>query len=139
VDVILATGRVLVAGAAQGAVLRLTAPLSFWGGVNPKTGSIADPRHPQCGECVTGRILAFERTIGSSSGSSVLLELIAAGKAPSAILLTVPDAIVTLGAVVAEAMGYPTMPVCLITLDVLRRLPPGLTLDRSGNIRTAPR
>ena len=40
-------GRVLIEGEGAGPLLRLTAPLSFWGGVDPKTGRVSDPRHPQ--------------------------------------------------------------------------------------------
>jgi predicted aconitase with swiveling domain len=36
--------------------LVLTAPISFWGGVNPKTGRIADVRHPQHGIAITGSV-----------------------------------------------------------------------------------
>jgi uncharacterized protein len=129
------TGRVLVAGAAEGLVLRLSAALSFWGGVDARSGFIVDPRHPQYGASVSGRILAVERTIGSSSGSSVLLELAAAGKAPAAIVVCVPDAIVALGAVVAEAMGYQTIPVVVVERDQLDALPSRVSLDRDGRIR----
>ena len=45
------SGEILVAGAGgAGEALVLTAPISFWGGVDPKTGRIADVRHPQHGE-----------------------------------------------------------------------------------------
>ena len=41
-------GAVLVDGhEAAAEAMALTAPISFWGGVNPKTGEIADVRHPQ--------------------------------------------------------------------------------------------
>ena len=42
-------------------------------------------------------MLALPGTIGSSSASAVLLELVHAGKAPAAILMTEPDAILLLG------------------------------------------
>jgi predicted aconitase with swiveling domain len=40
----------------------------------------------------------------------VLLELVHAGKAPAAILMDAPDAILLLGLVVAREMGWPTPP-----------------------------
>ncbi|PSC04355.1 hypothetical protein SLNSH_14080 [Alsobacter soli] len=95
---------------AEGEVLALSAPISFWGGVDPKTGIIIDARHPERGECVAGRVLALPGTIGSSSASAVLLELIHAGKAPAAILMAEPDAILLLGVVVAREMGWATPP-----------------------------
>ena len=39
---------VLIEGpAANASALALTAAISFWGGVDPKSGVIADPRHPR--------------------------------------------------------------------------------------------
>ena len=51
--------RTLVAGTAEGRALVLDEPLSFWGGVDPGTGDIIDPRHPQRGANVAGRILVM--------------------------------------------------------------------------------
>ncbi len=109
---------VLVPGrAATGPALVLSAPISFWGGVDPKTARIADVRHPQHGRSVAGHVLFLPGTIGSSSASAVLLELVHAGIAPSALVLHEPDAILLLGLVVASEMG----------LDV----PPAVQLDRT--------
>jgi predicted aconitase with swiveling domain len=104
-------GRVLIAGEAHGPLLRLDEPLSFWGGVNPATGIITQPRHPAHGRSVAGTVLALPRGIGSSSSSAVLLELIHAGRAPAALLMGEADAILTLGVVVAREMGYGVIPV----------------------------
>nr|WP_156330476.1 DUF126 domain-containing protein [Bosea vaviloviae] len=97
-------------GPASGLCLALTAPISFWGGVDPRSGTIIDARHPQLGEDITGTVLALPGTIGSSSASAVLLELVHAGKAPAALLMDAPDAILLLGLVVAREMGWPTPP-----------------------------
>ena len=109
--------RVLVAGTAAGEVLRLDEPLSFWGGVDPVTGRITDLRHPQVGQSVTGRILVMPFGRGSSGGSSVIAEGIRAGTAPSAILLLEPDEIVTVGAIVADALYGESMPVVVLAQD----------------------
>lgn len=103
------TGEVLLAGAgpATGEVLALRRPISFWGGVDPKSGAIIDARHPDRGAVIAGRVLALPGTIGSSSASAVLLELVHAGHAPAALLMTEPDAILLLGLVVAREMGWP--------------------------------
>jgi predicted aconitase with swiveling domain len=95
---------------ASGRCLALTAPISFWGGVDPRTGMIIDARHPQLGEGIAGTVLALPGTIGSSSASAVLLELVHAGKAPAALLMDAPDAILLLGLVVAREMGWATPP-----------------------------
>ena len=92
---------------ATGPVLALTAPISFWGGVDPKTSVIVDVRHPQHGTPISGTILYLPGTIGSSSASAVLLELIHRGIAPAAIILRQPDAILLLGVLVAREMGWP--------------------------------
>ncbi|CAH1676688.1 conserved hypothetical protein [Hyphomicrobiales bacterium] len=105
------TAEILLPGdAACGECLALTAPISFWGGVDPTTGTIIDARHPQRGRNVAGTILALPGTIGSSSASAVLLELVHAGRAPAALLLDAPDAILLLGLVVAREMGWRTPP-----------------------------
>jgi predicted aconitase with swiveling domain len=108
-DKIFARGQVLVAGSAgQGEALVLTAPISFWGGVDPASGRIADVRHPQHGLSIAGKVLFLPGTIGSSSASAVLLELVHAGCEPAAIVLHEPDAILLLGLIVAREMGWET-------------------------------
>jgi len=100
---------ILVAGQpAEAPALVLTAPISFWGGVNPKTGQIADVRHPQHGVSISGKVLCLPGTIGSSSAAAVLLELVSAGLAPAALILHEPDAILLLGLIVAQEMGHQT-------------------------------
>jgi predicted aconitase with swiveling domain len=116
----LAWAEVLVAGEGQGPTLRLTAPLSFWGGVDAASGRLVDPRHPQQGVFLAGRVLLLlAGTAGSSSSSSVLLELIAGGRAPAALILAQADAILALGAVVAREMGLSPPPV--LRLDAAHR------------------
>ncbi|RWM40059.1 DUF126 domain-containing protein [Mesorhizobium sp.] len=104
-----AATEILVPGkAGEGEALVLTAPISFWGGVDPRSGRIADIRHPQHGETVSGRVLFLPGTIGSSSASAVLLELVRNGRAPAALVLHEPDAILLLGLIVAREMGWET-------------------------------
>lgn len=92
---------------AAATVMALSAPISFWGGVHPATAEIIDARHPDRGRCIAGTILILPGTIGSSSASSVLLELIRIGKAPAAILMPEPDAILLVALSVAREMGWP--------------------------------
>ena len=100
---------VLLPGPAISApALALTAPISFWGGVDPKTGVIADTRHPQFGQSLAGRALLVPATVGSSSAAAILLELVHAKLAPAAVILHEPDAILLLGLIVAKEMGYDT-------------------------------
>lgn len=109
---------ILVAGTGEGPVLRLSEPLSFWGGVDPATGRITDVRHPEHGRSVAGTVLLVPETRGSSSSSSIMLELVHAGVAPAALVLDRVDAILVLGLLVAREMGLPH--------------PPALRLDRAA-------
>jgi uncharacterized protein len=92
----------------RAAAMALTAPISFWGGVNPKTAEIADARHPEYGRRIDGHVLLIPATIGSSSAAAILLELVHADLAPAVIVLHEPDAILLLGLIVAKEMGYQT-------------------------------
>ena len=91
--------------------MRLGAPISFWGGVDPSTGRIADPRHPDHGRCVAGAVLLVPEAVGSSSSSAVMLELLRGGVAPAAVLMGRADAILALGVVVARELGHAGIPV----------------------------
>ena len=99
-------GEALIAAEGAGTILKIDHPISFWGGVDPKTARITDPRHPRHGACLTGHVVAIAELRGSSSSSAVLLELIHARIGPAAILLCETDAILALGALVAREMGY---------------------------------
>jgi predicted aconitase with swiveling domain len=131
---ILSVRAVLLSGTAEGERLLLDRPLSFWGGVDPLSGDITDPRHPQFGANLAGRILAMERSVGSSSSSSILLELLARGKAPAGLILTEADAILTLGVIVAREMGYGSIPVFLVSVEQLLQLPTQIRMTEAGLI-----
>lgn len=103
--------RALIDGEAEGEVLRLAAPIGFWGGVDPASGKIIAPRHPNLGADTAGKVLVLPGTIGSSSSSAILLELLRLGRAPAALILAEVDPILALGVVVAREMGYSTIPV----------------------------
>ncbi len=115
---------VLFEGAATGKVLRLDAPISFWGGVDPRSACITLAGHPQRGQSIAGQVLVIPQLIGSSSSSAVMLELFYCGMAPAALILGGRDAILPVGVVVARQMGRPTIPV------VVMQSPPFETGDR---------
>ena len=106
--------QIILPGRAVGAVLRLDGPLSFWGGVDPYSGALTDPRSPHHGVRIGGRVLMVPETRGSSSSSAVMLELLAAGLAPAAIVMGRLDAILGLGILVAREMGWPTIPLLVL-------------------------
>ena len=111
-------GRTLHPGSASGAAIRLTAPLSFWGGTDAD-GRIVDAHHPQCGAVLTGRVLLMESGRGSSSASSVLAEQIRARTAPAAIILARPDPIIPLGALIADELYHHSIPIVVAPYDGL--------------------
>lgn len=118
-------GRVLFAGTGEGELLALTEALSFWGGVDPATGRIIAAGHPQCGAYIGNTVLAMPATIGSSSSSSVMLELVRAGHAPAALVLGAVDAILIVGCLVGRELGYRPPPVIELPANVIAALEPG--------------
>ena len=104
----------LVRGKANGEVLKLDEPLSFWGGVDPETGEIIDLRHPQGGMSVKGKVLMMPFGRGSSSGSSVIAEGIRSGSGPVGIIMMEADEIIALGSIVAEEIYGKAMPVIVV-------------------------
>ncbi|MCL1593708.1 MAG: DUF126 domain-containing protein [Actinomycetia bacterium] len=120
---------VLVPGQAQGIVVRLEEPLSFWGGFDPKTGAIIDHRHPQLGVSLTDHIVVMTRGRGSSSSTGVLAEAIRIGTAPAAIVLREPDLIIALGALVANDLYGTSCPVIVADDRTFAALRTGCTVD----------
>lgn len=108
-------GRSLVPGFAHGQLLLTQTPLSFWGGVDPKTGVVIDEHHPLKGECLAGRVLALPASRGSCSGSGVMLELMLNGMAPAGLVCCEAEEILTLGAIIADEMFEQSLPVLQIT------------------------
>lgn len=128
---------VLIDGAASGPYLGLRAPVCFWGGLDPRTGRIADPQHPDFGAEVAGRVLGIPAIVGSSSSSQQLLEAMRLGLAPAAILLGAEDVILAGAVLVAREMGYGTIPVIVRDLAGLRdgvvtRIAPGGAIMQEG-------
>lgn len=111
----------LVAGIAEGEVLVLDEPLSFWGGVHEESGIVSDIHHPQQGASLANGIVLMPSGRGSSSSSSVLAELIRGGVAPAAILMGERDPIIALGAMVGEALYERTVVVAVLAREEYER------------------
>ena len=121
--------RTLVAGRASGIALVLDEPLSFWGGLDPETGTLIDTHHAQRGVVLTDRVLVMPSGRGSSSSSYVLAEAIRAGRAPAAIVLREPDGIVALGAIVARELYGATIPVVLLSAEAYETIADGMAVE----------
>lgn len=115
-------GRSLVAGSAEGRVLHANMGLSFWGGVDPFSGTVIDQHHPLSGESIAGKVLAIPSGRGSCTGSSVLLELILNGHAPAALVFSENEEILTLGVVVAATMFEHSLPVIRVSREAFAQL-----------------
>jgi predicted aconitase with swiveling domain len=113
-------GRSYAPGAISGEALVLTAPLSFYGGVDPNSGIVIDRTHPEQGASMAGRILVLPGGRGSSSSSSVLAEAIRLGTAPLAIVLERPDAIMVIAAIVGQRLYSVALPIMTCPIGSIR-------------------
>lgn len=95
-------GRVIRAGHAAGVALVSPAPIGFLGGVDPDSGVVVEPNHPLQGQSVAGRVLVFPTGKGSTVGSYTILRLARNGVAPAAIINADSEAIVAVGAIIAD-------------------------------------
>jgi uncharacterized protein len=121
--------------------LVLGEPISFWGGISPASGVLTDPRSRNHNRTVSGAALFISELRGSSSGSSVLLELIHRGRAPGAIVLDSPDAILALGVIVGREMGWKSPPILRLPAAEQRLIANGspVSITRDGYLTILPR
>lgn len=119
-----------------GTALVLDEPLSLWGGMDPATGTIIEPRHPQRGESLAGRVVVMPAGRGSSSSASVLAEAVRLGTAPAAIVLGEADLILAVGAAVAKELYGVEVPVVVAAPEQLAEIPAGATvrIDAEGTV-----
>ncbi|MGD9974191.1 MAG: DUF126 domain-containing protein [Desulfatirhabdiaceae bacterium] len=108
---ILLTACPVVSGAAEGPALVSSQPISFWGGVDPHTGRIHDPKHELFGQSVSGQILVFPYGKGSSTGSLMMLELVRIHKAPAAIINIRTEPILATGPIVSRYFYGRSIPI----------------------------
>jgi predicted aconitase with swiveling domain len=95
-------GRVIRTGRAEGRALVSSAPIGFLGGVDPDSGVVVEPNHPLHGQSVAGRVLVFPTGKGSTVGSYTILRLARNGVAPAAMVNAESEAIVAVGAIIAD-------------------------------------
>lgn len=114
--------QLLIAGKAFGTVLKLQQSLSFWGGVDPDSGTIIDRQHPQCGVCISQHLLVLPGIKGSTAAPGALLECLYAGNGPAALLLCESDASALIAVSAFEAVSGTSIPVALISPDTAEQL-----------------
>ena len=101
-DIVRLRGRTIKAGKAEGIALVSPEPIGFLGGIDPETGRVVEPGHFLQGENVTNRVLVFPTGKGSTVGSYTLYRMAMAGLAPAAIINAESEAIVAVGAIIAD-------------------------------------
>lgn len=94
--------RAIAKGEAEGEAMVSKDAISFFGGVDPKTGIIIDQGHALEGKCVAGKVLVFPRGKGSTVGSYVLLQLKKNNCAPAAIINEEAEPIIAVGCIIAR-------------------------------------
>lgn len=96
-------GRKVVGGVAEGEALVTHTQISGWGGIDPRTGTIIETRHPLRGVSFAGKVLVFPGAKGSSGWSNQFHMARLMGVAPAAMLFNEMTTKVALGAVVVHA------------------------------------
>jgi len=125
----------VVSGIVKGEVLVTSESISFWGGVDPASGAVNDPRHELFGQSVAGKVLAFPFGKGSSTGSLIMLELVRVDKAPAAILNMRTEPILATGPIVAEHFYGKKIPIISLDASSFRKLKTGqsVTVNATEN------
>jgi uncharacterized protein len=95
-------GRIIYKGKAKGEALTTTQPISFYGGVDPNTGTVIEKGHELQGQSVKGKILVFPQGKGSTVGSYTLYRLKKNGAAPAGMVNRECETIVAVGAIISE-------------------------------------
>ena len=122
--------RTIVPGGAKGEVLKSDLPLSFLGGVDPKTGQITEEGHALRGETIAGVIFALPHSRGSTVGSYVLYSLATHGVAPLAVLMRKMDMVTAPGCVLGG------IPLAIVTERTWSGLKDGTLVELSADSPT---
>jgi hypothetical protein len=115
--------RKIVKGKAQGEAVVMPDSFSFLGDVDMDSGEIIAHDNPNKGVNLSGKILIYKETKGSSGGCVVLITLAKKGMAPAAIVTIKPaDYNLTEGAILAKIPF-----VCEPDGDILNEIKTGMS------------
>jgi len=95
-------GRIIRAGKAEGEAIKSNSPLSFFGCIDPETGTITEKGHELNGISIKNKILIFPHGKGSTVGSYTLYRLKKNNAAPLAIINRECEPIVAVGAIISD-------------------------------------
>ena len=98
-------------GKASGKALVTAHPVSFWGGIDPKTGSIIDKKSDAYRKSISGKIFVFPFSRGSSTSSAVFLEIARLKKAPLAMVNIETEPLLAVGAILSEKLYGMRIPI----------------------------
>ena len=129
--------RVLASGVAEGPIALLSSPLSLWGGIDPDDGTISDVSHPEHGLSISGKVLAMRAARGSSSSSTMLVEIAKRGLGPTAIVLGRIDSILVFGSLVAAELYAISIPIILLPEHLWSTLPDSAWVEVHASDTTA--
>ena len=124
--------RCLVPGSATGKALVSDVPISLWGGLDPETGEVIDRRHPLSRSVVTGHWLVVPHGRGSCSASGVFLEAAHNGRAPCGVIVSQPDPILGLGAILADEILGIRIPMLQLEFSEWSLISAGATITYDG-------
>ena len=94
--------RIISKGKDSGNALVTKDPISFLGGVDPKTGIVIDTKHELYNECITDKILVIPSGKGSTVGSYVIYQMAKNNTAPRAIICQKAEPIIAIGAIISK-------------------------------------
>lgn len=94
--------RIISKGKDSGNALVTKDPISFLGGVDPKTGIVIDKKHELYNECITDKILVIPSGKGSTVGSYVIYQMAKNNTAPRAIICQKAEPIIAIGAIISK-------------------------------------
>jgi predicted aconitase with swiveling domain len=99
-------GRSICTGFAEGEALVTKQGISFWGGVDPTTGTVTEVNHELCGAKLTDKILVLPALKGSAGGMWIIIRLARNKTGPKAIVVPKADTILVGSVIMA---GIPTV------------------------------
>ena len=96
------TGRRIFKGKTEGEALVTSQSISFYGGVDPDTGTVVEKGHELEGQSIKDKVLVFPSGKGSTVGSYVIYQMAKTGTGPKALILKDCEAIVAVGCIISD-------------------------------------
>lgn len=95
-------GRRISRGIARGEAIVTKEPITFLGGVDPRTGRVIEKGHEIEGESIKGKVLVFPNGKGSTVGSYVVYQMKKLGTSPIGMVNIKAEQIAITGAIISN-------------------------------------